>query len=75
MIDLFHHSSLYSKITLKEKDMEWMLEDGNCSKKVVSIEDIAVVIRNVMEEKCELIIFFHLHLSNRANLFKQHQLE
>lgn len=56
MIDLYDYSSLYSIITLKAKDMEWLLEDGNYLKKVISVEEIVAVIQNVMEEKCEFII-------------------
>lgn len=36
--------------------MEWIIEDGNISKPVQTIEEIATVVRKVMEGKSEFII-------------------
>ena len=36
--------------------MEWILEDGNVSKQVKTSEDIATIVRSVMERKSEFVI-------------------
>ena len=36
--------------------MEWILEDGNVSKQVKTSEDIATIVRNMMDGKSEFII-------------------
>jgi len=36
--------------------MEWILEDGNVSKQVKTSEDIATVVRSMMDGKSEFII-------------------
>lgn len=36
--------------------MEWILENGDTSKTVQEIEDIAIEVRNVMDEKNEFVI-------------------
>ena len=59
MIDIVKLSSLYLQVIIhnhKIEYMEWILEDGNVSKQVKTSEDIATVVRSMMDGKSEFII-------------------
>lgn len=59
MIDIVKLSSLYLQVIIhnhKIEYMEWILEDGNVSKQVKTSEDIATIVRSVMERKSEFVI-------------------
>lgn len=59
MIDIVKFSSLYPQEIIhnhKIEYMEWILEDGNVSKQVKTSEDIATIVRSMMDGKSEFII-------------------
>ena len=59
MIDIVKLSSLYLQVIIhnhKIEYMEWILEDGNVSEQVQTSEDIATIVRSVMERKSEFVI-------------------
>ena len=59
MIDIVKLSSLYPQVIIhnhKIEYMEWIIEDGNVSKQVQTSEDIATIVRNMMDGKSEFII-------------------
>jgi len=59
MIDIVKLSSLYLQVIIhnhKIEYMEWILEDGNVSEQVQTSEDIATIVRNMMDGKSEFII-------------------
>ena len=59
MIDIVKLSSLYLQVIIhnhKIEYMEWILEDGNVSEQVQTSEDIATIVRSMMDGKSEFII-------------------
>lgn len=50
--------------------MEWILENGNSSKIVQTIEDIAKEVRNVMEQKSEFLILLPPKPVNSCNFMQ-----
>ena len=50
--------------------MEWTLENGNSSKTVRTIEDIAKEVRNVMEQKSEFLILLPPKPVNSCNFMQ-----
>ena len=59
MIDIVKFPSLYPQVIIynhKTEYMEWILEDGNVLKQVKTSEDIATIVRSMMDGKSEFII-------------------
>jgi len=59
MIDIVKLSSLYLQVIIhnhKIEYMEWILEDGNVSEQVQTSEDIATIVRSMMDGKSEFVI-------------------